>query len=268
VLLFAAGYLFRGGYTPTAAATPMLLSILAALLIGMFYLTGKLKYATLFGILFLVPFIDMTRMGVAVFIVILLVHFANRNMVSKAVMAGIGLLLVTVVLNSDKFREKTVNDSGGTVSLSDISGNLNYYENKNIRNTGRDTWYKLLEPGIEARPVFGNGPRADGLVLSSVYYGEKQGESHNDYLSVTYNYGYTGLALLLFGFGSTFFALFSALRKTECLYRRLIVTSTMTLMVGFLMFMYSDNTLKYTIFFPNLFFALAGIVFAPYRSKS
>jgi hypothetical protein len=268
VLLFAAGYLFRGGYTPAAAATPMLLSILAALLIGLFYLTGKQKYALVFGILFLVPFIDMTRMGVAVFIVILLVHFANRNVASKIVMAGVGLLLVTLVLNSDKFREKTLRDSGGTVTLSDISGNLNYYENENIRNSGRTAFYAMLKPGIDLNPVFGNGPRADGQVLSSVYYGEKQGEAHNDYLSVTYNYGYTGLALLLFGFGSTFLALLSTMRKTECLYRRLIVTSTMTLMVGFLMFMYSDNILKYTIFFPNLFFALAGIVFAPYRSKS
>jgi len=39
----------------------------------------------------------------------------------------------------------------------------------------------------------------------------------------------------------------------------------MTLFIGFLLFMYSDNILKYTIWFPNYFFGLMGICFSIYK---
>jgi hypothetical protein len=42
----------------------------------------------------------------------------------------------------------------------------------------------------------------------------------------------------------------------------LISTSTLSLFICFSMFMYTDNILKYTIFFPNYFFALIGITYS------
>jgi len=267
VLLFAFGYLFRGGYTPVSASMPMLLSIVATLFLGVFFISGRLQFAVLFGALFLVPFIDMTRMGIAVFIAILVLHFANRNVFIKVIIAGIGIFLITIVLNSEKFKDKTLIDSSESIELADIAENLNYYENEKILSSGRNTWYTLLEPGLREKPVFGNGPRADGIALSQFFYGQRLGEAHNDYISVLYNYGYVGLSLLLFGFIATFLSMGSALRRAENSYRRLLISSTMTLMIGFLMFMYSDNIMKYTIYFPNMFFCMVGMVFAPYIRK-
>ncbi|TLU83407.1 MAG: hypothetical protein FDX30_10270 [Chlorobium sp.] len=268
VVLFAIGYLFRGGYTPEAAATPMLLCIMAALCLGIFFISGQLPFLLLFGALFLVPVIDMTRMGIAVFIMVLVMHFANKHIVSKVIIGVIGFVLLTGVVNSERFREKTLHTKNETLELNDLVKNPNYYQNKKIRTSGRIVWYELLKPGLAEKPVFGNGPRADGIVLSRFFQGERLGEAHNDYLSVLYNYGYIGLALLLFGFGATFLSMFRAFQQTNNSYRFLLISSTMTLMIGFLMFMYSDNILKYTVLFPNIFFAMTGMVFAKYESES
>ena len=110
----------------------------------------------------------------------------------------------------------------------------------------------------------GNGPRADAPVLGAVI-GKEVGEAHNDYLSVRYNYGWVGLSFLLIGIGITFFILFKMSRTLKDPVFQFLSLSTLTLFIGFLMFMYSDNILKYTIWFPNYFFALIGICFSMYK---
>lgn len=257
VVLFAFGYLFRGGYTATAATTPMLLSLAASLLVGIYFLTKELKYLFYFGIFFLPPIIDVTRMGIVVFLAIFVLHFANRNIFNKIGYGLAGLVLAIIVFNTEGFQKKTFGENGGKID--DLS--VNYYENDRFNNNGRNSWRLALEPGLAAAPVWGNGSRSDNEVLKIVS-GQNAGESHNDYLSVRYNYGYVGLACLLFGFGTTFLLLYGGIRATDKAIVGLLATSTLTLFIPFWMFMYSDNILKYTIYFPNIFFAMVGIVFS------
>ena len=83
-----------------------------------------------------------------------------------------------------------------------------------------------------------------------------------------FNYGYVGLSLFLFGLTGTFISLYKVSRRySESYYISFITTSVLTLFISFLMFMYSDNILKYTIFFPNYFFALIGIVYSLKRNR-
>ena len=91
--------------------------------------------------------------------------------------------------------------------------------------------------------------------------GYRTGEAHNDYMSVRYNYGYVGLSLLLAGFVFTFIFLLKIFRYAgDQNYLWLMTASVLPLFFGFLMFMYTDNILKYTIYFPNYFFTLIGII--------
>ena len=255
--MFAIGYLFRGGYTPAAAATPMLLSIAASLLIGLYFITGKSKYLIYFGLFFLVPVIDVTRMAIAVFLVILVFHFANRRIAGKIIFGFLGLALLILVFHSDSFQKKTFYSGRGNIT--DVT--FNYYDNTILNNNGRTSWKMALEPGLKKEPLWGNGPRADIFALYRIS-NNQNGEAHNDYLSVRYNYGYVGLVLLLFGFTATFLDIYRRLKRKNELFDCLLGTSILTLFVSFLMFMYSDNILKYTIYFPNLFFALVGIFYS------
>jgi|APHig6443718053_1056840.scaffolds.fasta_scaffold00845_11 hypothetical protein len=259
---FFFGYFFRGNYTPMGAQTPMLLSITATILAGIYFMTDRKIFLILYGLFFLVPFLGVTRMGIAVYIVIFMLHFSNKKIATKAFSLIVGVLIVIAVFNSESFQKKTF--FGGKGSLSDLS--LNYYDEGGLVNSsGRRLWYITLEKGLKAAPVFGNGPRSDLLVLGQAT-GTGHGEAHNDYLGIRYNYGYVGLGLLLFGYAASFLSLYGIVRKEKDVYRVLIAGSALVLFVGLLMFMYSDNILKYTIMFPDIFFALIGMSYAKYES--
>ncbi len=263
--LFAYGKLFRGGFTPYSAATPMMLSIVGALSIGAFYLTKRLRFIVLYSLLFLIPFIDLTRMGLMVFLVILIFHFANRNIFSKVLFGALGLVLAIMVFNSKGFQEKTFYEGRG--KLSDLS--INYYEAGSLMNTnGRAGFLQYYENGLRKSPIWGNGPRADLYVLKVVWGGEGKSEAHNDYISVRYNYGYFGLGLLLFGFIADFVWLSIKFLREKNPYRILVQSSSMILLLTFLMFMYTDNILKATVFYSDFFFALFGISCAKFEEKT
>lgn len=255
--LFAIGYILRGGYVPAVAAMPMMLSVAASLLVGLYFVTQKYKYLIYYSLLFIVPFINVTRMAIAVFLVILVFHFANRGIAGKIIFGFLGLALLILVFHSDGFQKKTFYSGRGNIT--DVT--FNYYDNTIFNNNGRTSWKMALDPGLKKEPVWGNGPRADILVLYKIS-NNQNAEAHNDYLSVRYNYGYVGLVLLLLGFSITFLDIYSKLKRKDRVLDWLLGTSILTLFLSFLMFMYSDNILKYTIYFPNLFFALVGIFYS------
>ncbi len=255
--LFIFGFFFRDGYTAASASTPMLISIYVSILIGLFFLTKKIKYILYYILFFMIPFLDVTRMGIAAFLVILIFHFANVKLFNKLLFSFFGIFIVLIVFNSKGFQEKTFHSGSGKIT--DFS--LNFYENDEINNNGRQTWRLALEPGLIAKPFFGNGPRNDAQILI-IASNNTIKEAHNDYLSVRYNYGYIGLIILFYGIIFTFKDIYFKVKIVNNNYSWLIGKSILTLFLSFLMFMYSDNILKYTIYFPNIFFAMIGIFYS------
>lgn len=257
--LFIIYYLITG-FTPHMAATPMLFSIGAVIGLGVFFFTNDKRFVVLYFLLFLMPFVSVTRMALLVFGLIFVLHFANKGIGSKIVASFVGGVLMLFVANSEGFQQKTFYDGKGEVS--DLS--WDYAEDQSINSSGRRSWKIALNPGLKDQPMWGNGPRSDAAVLGAVT-GKEIGEAHNDYMSVRYNYGYVGLSLLLFGFGFSFIKLFFMSRRVDEPVFQLLVLSMLTLFIPFLFFMYSDNILKYTIWFPNYFFALMGICYSIYK---
>jgi hypothetical protein len=257
--LFVSEFLSLGLRQPHWAATVIFLTVPASLVLGVFYLSKDFKYLILFFAMMLMPVWAMTRMAVVVFLVILVMHFANTKVVMKAVVMVMALFVGLLVVNSAAFQEKTFYKGSGDVSQL----TLNYYEDNSQFNTsGRSNFYQYFEKGLRESPILGNGPRSDYAVLESST-GFK--EVHNDYLSIIYNYGYFGLAMLMIGLVLTFISVFrrmSYLRAINDGYGYLVATSVLVLFLGLLMFMYTDNIIKYNIFFMNFFFAMIGIVFA------
>jgi hypothetical protein len=263
-LLFIIGYFFRGGYGPSVAATIMLFSVAVSLLAGLYFITKEKKYLLFLILFFLVPVIEVTRMGIAATATVFILHFANNNLRTKIIFGILGGLILLTVFNSKSFQEKTFKRGEGKIN----ELTFDYYENPNIKSSGRVSWRKALDPGLKAEPVWGNGPRADNEQLIKISK-QRSGEAHNDYLAVRYNYGYVGLGLLVTGFVLTFISLYRISRKfkqNEIIW--LLSTSALTLFFSFLMFMYTDNILKYTIYFPNYFFAIIGIVYSLKRDEN
>lgn len=257
-IMFIYGFLFKGGYGPSSAPTSMLFIIPVSLLTGLFFITGLKKYLVLAGILYLSSILQVNRMGIAATSVIFILHFANDSIKGKIIFGAVAFLGFLLVFSSDSFQKKTFYAGHG--SLKDLT--LNYYDNQKIRSTGRISWKRALDPGLKAEPVWGNGPRADNVFLGKIT-NSAGGEAHNDYMSVRFNYGYAGLGLLLFGFVCSFISLFRLFQTYNYNYYILLISSSLlTMFYAFLMFMYSDNILKYTIYFPNYFFAITGIIYS------
>ena len=260
LILFAVGHLFRGGFTASIAAVPMLLSILEYILLAVYFKTKRVKLLFFVVILFLVPIIDVTRMGMFVFLIGFVFHFGNSNFLSKLLYSVLGIALALVLFNTQAFQEKTFNEGSG--ELSDLS--INHYSNDKLNNSGRTGLLDALDAGLKENVVFGNGPRADLEALD--FMGSGLTEVHNDYQSVRYNYGQFGLSLLLVGLIGNFISVFLIKKKAEII--QFLRSIILTLFIGFALFMYSDNILKYTVFFPNIFFALIGIMYSLKSSKS
>lgn len=264
-VMFMLDYFVESFHTAHWATSSIFITIPAAVLIGLYFMTKKIKFLLFYGALFLVPFLNVTRMALLVFVVIFIAHFANYRILSKATYSVLGVLMLLAVFYSKEFQEKTFYEGEG--ALTDLS--INYYEDSNGVNTsGRRGFYRHFEKGLRQSPVWGNGPRADYYVMRSF---TGLNDAHNDYLSVRYNYGYVGLGLLLYAFGGSFLSVYRRYRyykREKEAYGFLIASTTLVLFFAFMMFMYTDNILKYTIFFPNIFFAMIGMVFAKPKEAS
>jgi hypothetical protein len=260
--MFMFGHFFRGGFIPMAALTPMLLCVTAVVLAGLYFVTNRFLFMMLFGIVFIVPILGVNRMAILAYLIILPLHFANRRIITR--IAAIMLVLISgyLVFNSKSFQEKTFAEGQGR--LSDIS--LNYYEEGTSLNTnGRSNFIRYYEKGLREAPDFGNGPRSDLDLLRNALGSTAAVEVCNDYIAIRYCYGNFGLGLLLFAFVSTFLALFMKSRTEQNGYKFLLQTSAMVLFVSLGLFMYSDNIMKYTVFFPDLMFAMIGMSYADFE---
>ncbi len=262
ILVFAAvGRFLLGGYIPMAALTPMLLCVSAVILAGLYFITNRLLFLLLFGVVFLVPVLGVNRMAIVSYLAVLLFHYANRKLITRVLTIGLVAVSGILVFNSKSFQEKTFYEGQG--SISDLS--LNYYEEGSAMNTnGRSNFIKYYEKGLKDAPIFGNGPRADVDLLKNALGSDVAVEVCNDYIAIRYCYGNLGLGLLLFAYVASSISLFSRCRVEKNPYKFLLQSSVLVLFIALLLFMYSDNIMKYTVFFPDLMFAMMGISYADF----
>ena len=247
---------------PFTASNPMFMLILGCFVLGIYFQFRHKKLLYIYFLLYLVPLISVTRMAILVYLLIIVLHFANRKFISKLIMGLISIILLIILVNSKSFKEKTYFNGEGDFFQS-IS---NYKNDQNFNTNGRSAWEKALESGLRDSPWFGNGARADGIVIGELV-GLNTYETHNDYLSLRYNYGIVGLTLFLMMLLLTFLKLLQIRNKKEESLLKIMKYSTLTLFLVLLMFMYSDNILKYSTWFTNYFFASIGICFSMYKKK-
>lgn len=243
--------------SPFTASTPMYLIISGCISIGMFYELRKVKYILLYFLLFLVPLLSVTRMAILVYLLTIVVHFSNKKILNKIFTGLLSLVILISWVNSESFQEKTFHNGEGNI----FQSGMNYKNNLNINTNGRTSWAIALEPGLKDAPWFGNGPRADGVVVGALV-GLDTYETHNDYLSLRYNYGIVGLSLFLITLMSTFRGLWRIRLIKYSLAGRILHRSTLTLFIILLLFMYSDNIMKYTTWYTNYLFVAVGICFS------
>lgn len=242
---------FLLGHRHMGADTVMYISFVSTLVLSLFFQFKNIKYLFYFVLLAAVPVILLTRMGIAMMLAVLVLHFANKNIFSKMSIGTAASVIGLILFYSDPIQEKMFLDGKGDISkIFDTSEEIN--------TSGRKYLAVLMEENIEKNPNWGNGPRSDLQLFQNS--GLWITEAHNDYLSVRYNYGWVGLFILLSSFLVQFINIYK--HKPLDFKLKIIYYTSLTLFIPLFGFMYSDNILKYSISFGNFFFILIGILYS------
>jgi hypothetical protein len=241
------------GWPLYSANYVMTFSIIAAISLNIFYIIKQKKYFFIYLILFLFPIMEKTRMAILIFISLLLFNFNKIGNFRRTRVIALVAILSLAVFYSESFQKKTFHSGSGEIK--DL-----YQRSNNLNDRGRTFWREKLQNGINANPLFGNGPRKERDVILS--FQNEITEAHNDYISVTYNYGYIGLALLLFGFIATFFHLYTYRKKNYFISDKILWSSSILLLFCFFIYMFTENILKYTFFYPNILFFMIGTYYS------
>ncbi|MDA9284275.1 O-antigen ligase family protein [Flavobacteriaceae bacterium] len=237
----------------------MTFSIIAAISLNTFYITKQKKYFFFYLMLFLFPIMEGTRMATLVFMCILLLNFKKIGGFRRIRVISLLAIMSLSIFYSESFQKKTFRSGSGEIN--------DLYQNSSVLNdNGRTFWREILEDGIKSKPLFGNGPRKERAVILS--FQDEITEAHNDYISVTYNYGYVGLSLLLFGFIATLIHLLSSRKKNYMLSDKLLWSSSAVLLTCFFIYMFTENILKYTFFYPNILFAMIGTYYSRINQRN
>ena len=255
ICLYALIYPYTAGFNTIALGLPdivMTCSFCGTLLLGEFFVLKKRTAILLFILIAFVPVFAVTRMGVVANLIILPLNFYHEKFRSRILWLTVIIALGYLIFNLQNFQNKMFFSGHGKIS--DIS-----LKNEDLSTSGRRTLTALLERGITEKPIWGNGPRSELELFERAGLTIK--ETHNDYLAVRYSYGWVGLFLLLGAYMFQMISLFARLRKTSNVYQRVMIQAALTLFIPFLLFMYTDNILKYTFFFGTLHFIIISIAY-------
>ncbi len=246
--LITRGIIIWSGASRTLVMTSC---ILGSLFLSYFFYTKQKKYLFFYALMPLISILGGARMGILSNLIIFPLHFSKINFYKRILWILIALILGIVIFYSKPIQRLMFFSGSGT--LSDLR-----FDNENFQTSGRDFLYAVLDKNIAENPILGNGPRSDLFALRAA--GLYIAEAHNDYRAVTHNYGYVGLGLLLLSIAFQFFHFYRQKIKQTLI--KLYYYAALTSFIPFLTFMYSDNILKYTIYFGTIHFSIMGMVYS------
>ena len=235
------------------ASTAMSIVVICALLLSDYRLFKNRIALLLIIALALFPLVGVTRMGVLMLLAVLALHFAHKNKWTRIWMGILTLIVALSVFYSDAFQKKSFYSGKGDIEQFSM-------DNANLNTNGRSKLWQITTVNAIKRPWLGAGSRADLRLLAEYHFKVK--ELHNDYLTVFYDYGAIGIICLLLGFTGQFWLLYKKKAAITDAFTALFYYAALTIFISWIGFMYSDNALKYAVFYGNFHFCMIGIVYA------
>lgn len=205
-----------------------------------------------------IPVVGVTRTGIAVALLTLPLTLAplslKRRLLVLVVLASAGF----AVFQTEPIQRKMFYSGSGT--LAEIRA-----DNADFATTGRSAMWVEMNEAIAKRPLLGHGANASESLIVDVTKGALT-HPHNDWLRLSYDYGYLGAAIFaLTLLAQTLHTLKHARRATG--EARILLFSGASSFVSFALFMFTDNILLYAAFFGNLQFAILGLGYAALRTQ-
>jgi hypothetical protein len=262
--IFVIGVLLKTGILLTGAlpgATGLASEVMTCSLLCCFfaanYAFGRQRDLLWWSALAIIPVIAVTRMGIIAAGVSLPFTFAPLTFAKRFAFIAAIFIAGIFVFNTERIQQKTFYTGSGTIQ--DVR-----LENPDFATSGRTFMWDALEYEIGKEPWFGHGANADEVFLFKLF--AKYTQPHNDWLRLTYNYGYVGV--ILFGITLLFQTAhaWSRGRKSTGDTRVLFYVGASSFLI-FSLFMLSDNIIYYAAFFGNLQFTILGMAYASYAGS-
>jgi hypothetical protein len=172
--------------------------------------------------------------------------------IRKRILLCVGIVICALILfNTDRVQK--VMFFSGSGGLTDL-----YWDNPNFQTSGRNTMFDILWPGVEDRPLLGNGFNTHRTALLNARI--PMYLPHNDWLKLLYDMGLVGAGLYLIAMVLQMFSLVRIARPATGAHQMLAYGAA-TAFVPYALIMLTDNVILYVQFFGNLHFALIGIVY-------
>ena len=199
-----------------------------------------------------VPVIAVTRTAMVATGLTLPLTFAPLPLLKRlSILVGVAVIGY-MVFNTQRVQEKMFYSGEGTVF--DLS-----IDNPDLRTTGRTFILDAMKQKVKESPWFGHGANASEQFVSDLT--GVLTHPHDDYLRLTFDYGYVGLSLFLACMiGQILHALRAGYRSAGAARLFLLVGSAA--FIPFAMLMATDNVILYGAFFGNLQFTILGAGYA------
>jgi O-antigen ligase len=198
-----------------------------------------------------VPVVAVTRGPIVASLLLAMLCVAPLSMKHRCLIGALAVSIGLLVFYSGRFQNKMFRSGEGTIQ--DISQNSD-----DIELSGRGMFQEMMLAGIRENPWTGNGGNATYTMLKNA--GNRMDQPHNDWLRITYNYGFLGLALYL---GAVLMQLWHAWRSARHAppLIQVLFYSAASAFIPYAAIMYTDNVLVYAQFFGNLHFLMLGLAY-------
>jgi len=250
IVLLNTGLLVTGelpaatGLAPQAMTACLLASLFAAE-----YAEGQAGALRWWISIVVIPVIALTRTAIAAAAVTLPLNLGKVGLRRRVLFTGLMLAGLVFVFYTPRVQQKMFVSGEGT--LSDLS-----LFNPNLQTSGRAMMWEEFDARIRENPWLGYGANASEDLVNELIPG--LGHPHNDYIRLTYDYGYLGLCLFLLGLAGQTLHAWRKARKTAGPARWFLLGAA-SAFFPFLILMATDNIILYAAFFGNLQFALLGL---------
>lgn len=239
------------GLAPEVMTASLLCSVYATR-----YVCEDKKYIFWWLLLALVPVIALTRMGIVVSGLTIVLTLAPLKFSKRVTIMALIFALLIGIFFTKRMQHKMFYSGGGTIS------NLSL-KNPDLATFGRvNIWFSMISE-INKSPILGHGANSSQQFVENI---GPVGHPHNDWLRLLFEYGYLGTGIfilcLLRQIGNALNLVKGSDREA-----RILFYAGASSVISLCLFMFTDNIILYAAFFGNMQFTILGLAYASYATK-
>lgn len=241
--------------TPTGLATQVMTGLLLSIVFANRYLFFKeTKDLIIYVMLAVLPLVAITRTVLAVILFVFPMAFAPMARIKRLLAVGVIIMVGVWVFYLPQIQQKMFYSGSGEIT--------DVFVKDDFATTGRRNLWDALLLEAKNKPWFGHGIGTSETMahqLANLSY------PHNDWLLTYYDFGFFGVVLFLFSNLMMVKSGYTASKKSTSIETRYIFCSGISMVMPFMLVMFTDNPMIYSSFFGNLQYCILGLAYGALR---